>query len=64
MLNKAMQRCISKRQLFNMPDIIRTLIEHQHRVVSFPIHEYWADIGRHADYEQAQRDVQQGGSLL
>lgn len=61
LLNKAMQRYIPKGQPFDMPDLIRTLIEHQHCVVSFPIHEYWVDIGHHADYEQAQRDAQQGG---
>lgn len=61
LLNKAMQGYIPKGRPFDMPDLIRTLIEHQHCVVSFPIHEYWVDIGRHEDYEQVQRDVQQGG---
>jgi dTDP-glucose pyrophosphorylase/CBS domain-containing protein len=62
LLNKAMRQYIPKGQPFDMPDLIRTLIEHRHRVVSFPIHEYWVDIGRHADYEQAQKDVEHGGT--
>ena len=57
LLNKAMQRYVPKGQSFDMPDLIRTLIENGHRVVSFPIHEYWLDVGRHADYERAQEDL-------
>ena len=30
-------------------------------VVSFPIREYWLDIGNHDTYRQAQEDVAQGG---
>ncbi len=30
------------------------------RVVGFPIREYWLDIGQHADYGQAQSDVENG----
>jgi len=63
LLNKAMQRYIPKGQHFDMPDLIRVLIEQRHRVVSFPIHEYWADIGCHADYEKAQNEAGHGGGL-
>lgn len=45
---------------FDMPDLIGTLAESGHRVVTFPIHEYWRDIGQPADYARAQADVQQG----
>jgi NDP-sugar pyrophosphorylase family protein len=29
-------------------------------VVSFPIHEYWLDIGRIDDYERVQQDLGAG----
>lgn len=45
---------------FDMPELIQTLIEHGQRVVSFPIIEYWLDIGQHADYERAQSDMKDG----
>ncbi|MBN2503061.1 MAG: nucleotidyltransferase family protein [Anaerolineales bacterium] len=45
---------------FDMPDLITTLIEHERSVVSFPILEYWLDIGQHTDYRQAQEDIQKG----
>lgn len=45
---------------FDMTDLIARLVELGEPVVSFPIHEYWVDIGRIDDYERAQRDVSNG----
>ena len=36
------------------------LVAQGRRVVSFPIHEYWLDIGRIDDYERVQLDVSAG----
>ena len=47
-------------QHFNMTDLIQKLVQEKKKVVSFPIHEYWLDIGQHADYMQAQDDVENG----
>ncbi|NQW22640.1 MAG: NTP transferase domain-containing protein [SAR202 cluster bacterium] len=47
-------------QPFDMPDLITWLLAEGRRVVSFPIHEYWLDIGQPADYQQAQADAQKG----
>lgn len=38
----------------DMTDLIQRLLDHGRPVVSFPIREYWLDIGQPADYEQAQ----------
>jgi dTDP-glucose pyrophosphorylase len=45
---------------FNMPDLIQWLINAGRTVVSFPVSEYWLDIGRHENYAQAQKDVANG----
>ncbi len=45
---------------FNMTDLIQRFLDAERTVVSFPIHEYWLDIGQHADYTQAQGDVKNG----
>lgn len=42
---------------FDMPDLINDLIAANRSVVSFPIVEYWLDIGQHLDYAQAQKDI-------
>lgn len=53
-------REIPEGERFDMTDLIAHLIALGRRVVSFPIHEYWLDIGRLGDYEQAQQDVSSG----
>lgn len=45
---------------FDMPDLINLLIGQGCRVVSFPIREYWLDIGHMEHYAQAQADAAQG----
>jgi len=45
---------------FDMTDLIQRLLEEKRPVVSFPIVEYWLDIGRSVDYEQAQEDLRNG----
>ena len=43
---------IPKNKFYNMTDVISPLLE-QKRVASFPIHEYWIDIGEIEDFQQA-----------
>jgi dTDP-glucose pyrophosphorylase len=42
---------------YDMTDLIQALLAAGRTVVSFPIVEYWMDIGQMADYERAQDDV-------
>lgn len=51
---------IPEGQPFDMTDLIQKLLEAGQRVVSFPIMEYWLDVGRHEDYQKAQDDVMNG----
>jgi dTDP-glucose pyrophosphorylase len=44
----------------DMTDLIQRLIDMERPVVSFPIREYWLDIGQHLDYQQAQQDIKNG----
>jgi dTDP-glucose pyrophosphorylase len=45
-------------QHFDMPQLIDRVVRAGHKVVSFPVWEYWLDIGRQEDFERAQQDVQ------
>lgn len=47
-------------QRFDMTDLITKLMQIGQTVVSFPIIEYWLDIGRHEDYQRAQEDFRNG----
>jgi dTDP-glucose pyrophosphorylase len=51
---------IPKEKQFNMTDLIQCLLDDHRTVVSFPIMEYWLDVGKHADYKQAQEDIKNG----
>lgn len=53
-------RRIPKNRRFDMTDLIQTLLDNGERVVSFPVWEYWRDIGQHDDYKQAQEDLKNG----
>jgi dTDP-glucose pyrophosphorylase len=53
-------REIPAHRRFDMTDLIALLQGSGRRVVSFPIHEYWLDIGQLDDYERAQQDVRSG----
>jgi dTDP-glucose pyrophosphorylase/CBS domain-containing protein len=48
---------IPEGQPFDMTDLIQELLEARRPVISFPIIEYWLDVGRHEDYQKAQEDV-------
>ena len=45
---------------FDMTDLIQRLLDAGRPVATFPIREYWLDIGERADYERAQTDVERG----
>lgn len=42
---------------FNATDLMETLIKNGSKVVSYPLAGYWLDIGRHEEYEKAQKDI-------
>lgn len=41
-------------------DLIRLLVSRGEHVAAYIIREYWLDVGRHGDFEKANRDVAEG----
>jgi len=60
LLEPVVHRFIPSGQPFDMTDLIQRLIQEKRPVVSFPIREYWLDIGEHAEYQRAEQDVRTG----
>jgi len=60
LLNPEVWKYLSRGEHMDMPDLIRQLVDDGRKVVSFPINEYWLDIGSPNDYQQAQSDVAEG----
>ena len=42
---------------FDMPTLFNRLIQEGKTVVTFPIHEYWLDMGKMEDFKRAQIDI-------
>lgn len=60
LLQPTLQEFIPSTERFDMTDLIAQLVAAGRTVVSFPIMEYWLDIGQLSDYERAQQDVKSG----
>lgn len=58
-IEPSMHSYIPPNQRFDMTDLINRLIDEGRKVVSFPVVEYWLDIGEPVDYEKAQTDMDQ-----
>jgi dTDP-glucose pyrophosphorylase len=56
MLSSQTLEQIPKGEYYDMPTLFEKLIQQNQTTVSFPIHEYWLDIGRINEYEQANRE--------
>ena len=41
---------------YDMPTLFEKLIKSKEKIISFPLQEYWRDIGRVADYERANAE--------
>lgn len=52
---------VPKEGSYDMPDLINRLISEGRRVVSFPIPEFWLDIGQLDDYQAAQVEANKEG---
>jgi len=60
LLEPSVYHYVPNGQRFDMTDLIQRLLEEQRPVASFPIVEYWLDIGQPEDYERAQEDIKNG----
>jgi dTDP-glucose pyrophosphorylase len=57
-INTEVLSSIPENKFYNMTDLINPLLEKK-RVLSFPIHEYWIDIGNIEDYHKAHGDYEE-----
>ncbi len=58
-LHPSVLRFIPKDTFYDMPQLFQDLLAVQKKVCSFPVKEYWLDIGRPAEFEQAQVEFDQ-----
>lgn len=56
MLSPETLAMIPQDQFYDMPTLFEALIQESKKTVSFPIREYWLDIGRMEEYERANSE--------
>ncbi len=59
LMKKSILEYLPKFTFFNATDLLEKLIKEGKKVVSYPLSGYWLDIGKHEDFEKAQRDIKQ-----
>jgi dTDP-glucose pyrophosphorylase len=48
---------VEKNQKIDMPTLLEQHMQDRQKILMFPIHEYWLDIGRMDDFNRAQMDI-------
>ncbi len=57
MMKRSILNEIPQNTLYNATDLMEKLINQGKNVIVYPLTSYWLDIGKHEDYQKAQRDV-------
>jgi NDP-sugar pyrophosphorylase family protein len=55
---KRVLKWIPQKQYLDFPELIQKLIKERGKVICYPSDDFWLDIGRHEDYEEAQKKFQ------
>jgi len=57
LIKKSILKNIPKDKFFNSTDLMELLLEKKLNLISYPMHNYWLDIGKPNDYSKAQNDI-------
>lgn len=52
---KRVLKYIPRGKYLDFPELIQRLLKERERVICYPSKDFWLDIGRHEDYEEAQK---------
>jgi NDP-sugar pyrophosphorylase family protein len=55
---KKVLKWIPRGRYLDFPELIRKLLQRKEKVICYPSEDFWLDIGRHEDYEEAQKQFQ------
>jgi len=57
LIKKELIKLIPKSTFFNATDLMDLIIKSNKKLIHYPIRGYWLDIGKHEDFEKAQKDI-------
>lgn len=56
-LKKELLKMIPQNQFYDITDLMERILEMNLKLITYPLNGYWLDIGKHEDFEKAQRDI-------
>jgi dTDP-glucose pyrophosphorylase len=59
LMKKSVLKFLPEDSFFNATDLMELLIKKGKKTISYPLSGYWLDVGKHEDYEKAQKDIKQ-----
>lgn len=59
LMKREVLKFLPKGTYFNTTDLMEKLLEEGCKVLSYPLAGYWLDVGKHEDFEKAQKDILQ-----
>ncbi len=57
LFKKELLKLIPKGKVYNATDFMEDVIAKKMKLIHYPIRGYWLDIGKHKDFEKAQKDI-------
>jgi len=57
LIKRKMLEYIPTGSFYNSTDLMQKLMKERHRVISYPLRQYWLDIGKPSDFDKAQEDI-------
>jgi dTDP-glucose pyrophosphorylase len=57
LIKRKVLNLIPKNEFYNATDLMEKIIELDMRLIHYPMHNYWLDIGKPADFKKANEDI-------
>lgn len=57
LMKRSILDLIPKGEFYNATDLMESVINKGGKLISFPMRQYWLDIGKHDDFQKAQGDI-------
>ncbi len=57
LFKKELLNLVPKNKVYNATDFMDDVIKNGKKLIHYPIRSYWLDIGKHEDFEKAQKDI-------
>lgn len=57
LFRKDILKYIPHNKIYNATDLMEKIVSQGKKLIHYPIRSYWLDIGKHVDFERAQKDI-------